>query len=311
MRILLIASANNWDGQPAPFILEQAESIINLGYDVEFYNIKGKGWRSYLKHAGILKAYLEDNSFDIIHAHFVWSALVAVLQRKVPVVATFHGSDLCELPLRLVSRFIVYPLAKHCIVVNNKMQRYLPARKTSVVPCGVDIDLFSPMNKTESRETLGLNSDKLYVLFSSKFSRPEKNYSLAKAALSNINRKVEIIEFDGYNREQSARLYSAVDLLLLTSVHEGSPQVIKEALACNCPIISTDVGDVKAIMGETVKCFTCNFDSAEISNRIEQILSHPTRTNGRERLMTLNLSLAETAQKIAAVYLVVLKMAKL
>jgi teichuronic acid biosynthesis glycosyltransferase TuaC len=307
MRILFVASANNWNNQAAPFIVEQAESLIKLGHKVEFFHIKGKGWLSYYQHIGKLKSFLKVDHFDLIHAHFVWSALVAVFQRIVPVIVTFHGSDLYKLDLRLVSRLFVYPFARHCIVVNNKMKSDLPFRKTSVIPCGIDTTIFIHLDKSIVRTALGLDVDKQYILFSSRFSRPEKNFALAKEAIAGLKKEVEIIEFDGYSREQSALLYSAVDLLLLTSLHEGSPQVIKEALACNCPIVSTDVGDVKTLVGDTDNCYVCTFDSIEICERVEQILANPIRTNGRGRLMKMSLSLPETALKINAVYQQVLR----
>jgi teichuronic acid biosynthesis glycosyltransferase TuaC len=302
MRVLVVASANNWGNQAAPFIMEQAESLKKLGHEIDFFFVRGKGWLSYLKHAARLRAFLQGKRFDLVHAHFVWSALISVVQRQVPVVVTFHGSDLAEPLLRMVSSRLAYPLAKYCIVVNEKMRHYLPTRKTTVIPCGIDTKLFTPLDKAEARRKLGLDEVEKYILFSSRFDRPEKNAFLAHKATTDSGTDARLIEFNGYTREQSALLYSAVDLLLLTSLHEGSPQVIKEAMACNCPIVSTDVGDVKEMIGNTENCHICSFDDSEIAATIAKALSSGDRSDGRERLLRLGLSLEEIAAKIIFVY---------
>ncbi len=302
MRVLFVASANNWGNQAAPFITEQAESLKKLGHEIDFFLVRGKGWLSYIKHAARLKAYLKGNRYDLVHAHFVWSALISVVQRQVPVVVTFHGSDLAEPLLRMFSLLLVYPLARSCIVVNDKMRHYLPTRKTTVIPCGIDTILFTPLDKAEARRKLGLDKDAKYILFSSRFDRPEKNAPLAHKAVSASGTNARLIEFDGYTREQSALLYSAVDLLLLTSLHEGSPQVIKEAMACNCPIVSTDVGDVKGMIGNTENSYICSFDATEIAAKIAKALSSGNRSNGRERLLHIGLSLEEIAARLNNVY---------
>jgi glycosyltransferase involved in cell wall biosynthesis len=307
MRVLFVASANNWGNQAAPFITEQAESLKTLGHEIDFFLVRGKGWLSYIKHAARLKAYLKGNRFDLVHAHFVWAALISVVQRQVPVVVTFHGSDLAEPLLRMFSLLLVYPLARSCIVVNDKMRHYLPTRKTTVIPCGIDTKLFAPLDKAEARRKLGLDKDAKYILFSSRFDRPEKNAPLAHKAVSASGTNARLIEFDGYTREQSALLYSAVDLLLLTSLHEGSPQVIKEAMACNCPIVSTDVGDVKGMIGNTENSYICSFDATEIAAKIAKALSSGNRSNGREGLLHLGLSLEEIAARINSVYDYVMK----
>ena len=90
----------------------------------------------------------------------------------------------------------------------------------------------------------GLKREEIYGLFSSNFSNKVKNYQLAKKALKHLNKKIHLIELVGYNRDEVNILLNAVDFLLMTSISEGSPQIIKEAMACNCPIITTDVGDV-------------------------------------------------------------------
>jgi len=303
LRILIVARANKYSNELSPFVIEQAESLCSFENEIEYFKISGKGWRSYLIHIFKLRRYLSQQKFDIIHAHYVWSAIVAVSQRFVPVVATFHGSDLNRLESRIISNVIVYPLASRCIVVNEKMRKYILSKKTVCIPCGVDIELFKPVEKNFARNTLNMKSDIHYILFCSSFNRKEKNAELAKKAVSLLkNRNVILIEFKGYTRDQAVLLFSAVDLLLMTSLYEGSPQVIKEAMACNCPIVSTDVGDVKYVIGETANCYICNYDPFEIASRIDLLLSNQFRTDGRERIIKLGLTIDIIANKINNIY---------
>jgi len=306
MRILIVASANNRKEGATPFIREQAESLKQLSHDVEFFLIVGKGWLSYLLHIMKLRKYLKNNTFDFIHAHFVWCGVVAICQRRIPVITTFHGCDLNRIDLRRISRFIVYPFSTKCIVVNKNMMKFLPAKKTVWIPCGIDIDIFTPITKKKAREMLGWDDQSKYILFSSKFSRPEKNVDLANSAIELAKKSntfgVSLIEFKGFSREQTILLYSASDLLLLTSLREGSPQVIKEAMACNCPIVSTDVGDVSWIVGDTANCYITGFNPEEICNKIVTVLSGKGRSNGRERMQTLNLSIGSIASRLDDLY---------
>ena len=105
--------------------------------------------------------------------------------------------------------------------------------------------------------------------------------------------------------------YNSADLLLLTSFHEGSPNVIKEAMACNCPIVSTDVGDVKRLFGEYTRClYIHSFDPIDVAEKIKQASSSAKKhgqTNGRERIIELGLDSNTIAEKIIEVYNEVLK----
>lgn len=112
-----------------------------------------------------------------------------------------------------------------------------------------------------------------YILFSSSFEIKEKNYSLAKAAVENLGlENLELIELKNYSRDEVSLLFNAVDVALMTSTSEGSPQFIKEALACNCPIVSTDVGDVKDMISGIKSCFITSFNPIDVSAKIKLAL---------------------------------------
>ena len=103
-----------------------------------------------------------------------------------------------------------------------------------------------------------------------------------------------------YKRHEVNFLLNACDLLLMTSIREGSPQVIKEAMACNCPIVSTEVGDVKDIIGNTKGCFITSHDPIDVAKKIQLALDFGKRTNAREKIKHLDINII--ADKINNIY---------
>ena len=140
------------------------------------------------------------------------------------------------------------------------------------------------------------------ALFSSSFDRVEKNYPLAKKSVE-LGGGVRLIELGkGYSKHEINKLYNACDLLLMTSIREGSPQVIKEAMACNCPIVSTDVGDVKELIGNTEGCYITSYDPEDVAENIKIALELGKRTKGRDRIIFMGLDSDSTAKKIINSY---------
>ena len=108
-----------------------------------------------------------------------------------------------------------------------------------------------------------------------------------------------------FSREKVAVLLSASDLMLLPSLSEGSPQIVKEAMACNCPIVATDVGDIKEILGDTEGCYITKFDPIDLAEKITLALNFGKRTNGRVRME--NYDNKVIADKIFNIYKVAAK----
>ena len=142
-----------------------------------------------------------------------------------------------------------------------------------VIPCGVDIKRFYPMDKQTCREALGMKQDKICILFSKEFADYVKNYPLAKAAVEGLNKDAELLEFYGYNRDQVPMLYSAVDCGLLTSFTEGSPQFVEEAIACGCPVVSTDVGDAAEVINGVKNSFISTYEVEDVVSKLQQAIS--------------------------------------
>ncbi len=300
MKVLYICREKS--GKIAPFIVEQVEAIVRLGVETDYFTIDKQGIKGYLKSRKALFQKINDFQPTIIHAHYGLTGLLANLQRKVPVVTTYHGSDINNDKAFFFSKMSIF-LSKFNIFVTNKNRRKAKVKNNfALVPCGVDIELFKPKNKIECRKYLSLDKDKKYVLFSSSFDNQIKNPELAKEVVQNL-RNVELLELKGYQREEVALLMNAVDCVLMTSYTEGSPQFIKEAMACNCPIVSVDVGDVKEVVEGVERCFVCDsHDKDCLVTKVENILKSEQRTNGREKIIQLKLGNNHIANKIYSIY---------
>ena len=165
---------------------------------------------------------------DIIHAHYGLSGLFANFQRKVPVVITFHGSDINFPKIRPFS-LLAARLSHYNIFVSEKLARKARARKKYVIqPCGVDFNTFYPVDKELARKTLSLWPEKKYILFSGSFNNRIKNAGLAKKAIEILSDKIELIELKGYSREDVNLLFNA-----LLSIVALPPNKLASALAEN------------------------------------------------------------------------------
>jgi teichuronic acid biosynthesis glycosyltransferase TuaC len=201
MKVLVVCSHNS--GRVSPFIEEQVNSLRKRGIEVDYFTIEGKGITGYLKNMSGFQKSIVDFKPDLIHAHYGLSGLFANMQRTIPVVTTFHGSDVNEKPLRILS-FCAMLLSGYSIFVSNELAGLMNfKRRYSVISCSVDTDLFFPVSKSESRNKLNIPVDKKIVLFSSSSVHHIKNYPLAQAAIAQLD-NVQLVELEGYSREQLA-----------------------------------------------------------------------------------------------------------
>lgn len=282
MKVLVVASGNA--NFISPFILDQVSALKKKGITIDFFLIKGKGVIGYIKNYKPLIKKINGFKPDIIHAHYGLSGLISSFQNRTKVVTTFHGSDINMKKTRFFSK-ISNILSSKSIFVSYDLAIKLDQKRPIVIPCGVDMDIFYPIDKNIARGKLKMSFEKKYVLFSSHFSDIVKNYPLAKKSISLISDvKIELIELKGYKREEVALLMNAVDTVLMTSLSEGSPQFIKEAMACNTPIISVDVGDVKDVVKDTKSCFITKRNPADIASKIREVLIFNGKTNGRSNI---------------------------
>ena len=131
-----------------------------------------------------------------------------------------------------------------------------------------------------------------------------KNAPLAKEVVSLMqDDNVELLELKGYSREEVTLLMCAADAFLMTSFTEGSPQVIKEAMACGCPIVSVDVGDVKERVDGVAGCYVANTrEPKELAELIRKALAFEGKTKGREKIIMDGLDNRQVAKELLSIY---------
>lgn len=248
MKVLVVTNLYPTQDRPfmSPFVKEQVESMRecypDLTIDVRVIEGVMPKW-AYLREIFLLPIAVKKGKYDIVHAHFGLT-LISTLFVRVPVVITFHGSDLLVKPTKYVSRFLA-PMASKVIVVAQNLKESLGYGEK--IPCGIDTRKFLLPQKYGDKSAPS-NSGKLKVLFPSDPGRKIKDYDLFKAICHELEKrgnKIEEVHLVNIDREKVQELYWECDLMLLTSISEGSPTVIKEAIAAKLPFVSVNVGDVK------------------------------------------------------------------
>ena len=305
MRVLVVCRYK--EGLPdhaAPFVMEQMRALQVTGVACRQFLVKGGGVRGYLKQLGPLKEAIGAFHPDVIHAHYGLCGVLATLQHEVPVVTTFHGSDVNDRATLPFSRMAMRRSAWSVFVSRRIMEKARPKNRFSVLPCGVDFNALQLTEKEEARQRLGLDRERRYVLFAGAFDVAVKNASLAREAVALLNDpSVELLELKGYSREEVTLLMCAADVLLMTSLNEGSPQVIKEAMVCGCPIVSVNVGDVGERIGDVEGCYLAQTrEPQEIVSLLEKALAFMGKTEGREKAIADGLENCQVANELMKIY---------
>ena len=302
MRVLVVASYNR--GRFAPFIKEQAESLQATGCEIEFFGLQGKGLRGYLKNLPALILKIKAFQPDVVHAHYGLSGLFANLQRKVPVVVTYHGSDINKKSVMRFSKISMWLSARNIFVSRKTLEIANPKKKYELLPCGIDLTDLQLTIKVEAKQQMHLDANRKYILFAGAFDNEVKNAFLAKKSVALLNdENIVLIELKGYSRDEVTLLMCAADAFLMTSFTEGSPQVVKEALACGCPIVSVEVGDVKERVDGIAGCYVADTrEPKELAELIQKALSFEGKTKGREKIIADGLDNRQVAEKLVRIY---------
>jgi len=305
MRVLIIHSINNSGSiENYNFIQDQANALKNKGIEIDFFGIKGKGFLGYLSNRRAYIQKIHQFKPDIVHAHYGLSGALAILQHKIPVVVTFHNGETLSFLGNLISSFVSLFSSYNIFVADHIRNSFYVKRSEnfSILPCGVDLHLL------EDQKNISLENDKIHILFGGSFSNERKNVLLARNALSLIKRKdIDLIELKGWSRQEVFMLLKQVNCLLLTSKSEGSPQIIKEALACNCPIVSTNIADIEMLVDGVDGCFLTTLDPIDVAEKIEKAIAFASRTEGIRQIEKLGLDNGSIAEKLIAIYNKVLK----
>lgn len=303
MKILFVCSGNRNNG-PSEVVLNQYQSLVKLGLIMDIYTIKGKGILGYLKNIRPLKQKIIKNNYDVIHAHYSLTGIVASLAHAKPLVVSLMGSDAhLKGLLKKLTLFYHGKSWDTTILKAIEMNEHLNLDSFIVMPNGVDTDRFKPMEKNEARKILNFSFTKKLLVFVANPERPEKNYKLAQDAMSLFKTKdVELITVYNVPNAKVPVYLNAADALILTSTYEGSVNVIKEAMACNTPIISTDVGDVRVNISGLENCYLSNEDPKDFALKVDLVLNSNQRSNGRVQLIKHQLDSVSVANKLKEEY---------
>jgi glycosyltransferase involved in cell wall biosynthesis len=321
MRILMVTSQLPTPAQPGSMapVARQIESVRALGAEVEVLEIRGVKRLKYLQSLAVLRSLA--TSVDLIHAHYGYCGWVARSQLSKPVVVSFMGDDLLGTPdvtgrARPFSRWVVQAdcwLARTVdavIVKSAEMARIIAPVKVHIIPNGVDLRVFRPIDARAARGLIGLADNKRYILFPGRPEEPRKGFALAQAAVKETaertNEPLELISLWGVAPYKVPLYMNACDAMVLTSFWEGSPNVVKEAMACNLPVVSVPVGDVPELLADVDGCSVCPREVEALAVALVKVLGRIQRTNGRVALERKGLDLLSVARKLMNVYVDVL-----
>lgn len=301
MKILIVARFKEHGF--APFVIEQVSALKKNGVECRFFPVSSNGVMGYLKQLPELKRVIKTFKPDVVHAHYGLCGLFANLQRIVPVITTYHGSDINKQNVLKLSKISIRLSAYNIFVSQKIIDIAKPKKNYALIPCGINLDDYPIIEKIEARKQMGFEGNKKYVLFAGAFDNKVKNAPLAKEAVTLLNDKnVQLLELKGYTRKQVAILMQAVDAFLMTSFTEGSPQVIKEALVCGCPIVSVDVGDVKERVEGVDGCFVAKRDADDLASCLKKAIAFGKRTNGKDAIVRDGLTNDTVALHLNEIY---------
>lgn len=324
MRILAVTNMYPTLEHPTvgTFVEQQIQGLRRIGLDIEVLCIqRNERGRGVYRHLGeTIRSKIKTFNPDIVHAMYggIMAERVTRLVSDRPVVVSFCGTDLLggtffRFLKRLTVQFNVFAShlaarrADAIIVKSNNLKTALPSGidlgKVSIIPNGVDLETFRPLVRTECCRKLGWNTEEFHMLFTDRTSRPRKRIELAQAALKILLRKgipAKLQQLTGVPHREVPWWLNASNVLLLTSFHEGSPNVVKEALACNRPVVSMDVGDVSEQIAGIEGCYLSPPDPGVLADTLLKVYNGPALVEGKKAM--LDLSLESIAQKVLDVY---------
>jgi teichuronic acid biosynthesis glycosyltransferase TuaC len=288
-------------------IRAQADSIINTGIDIEYFTISKGGISGYLKAIIRLRKQLRTIDYDLVHAHYSFSGILVSLVSNKPVITSLMGSDIKKhFFMRLILHYFYQFSWDEIIVKSKKMKDELKFAKSFIIPNGVDLKMFYEIDKNETKKRVKFDKKINLIFLSFEKISKVKNYDLARKAFDSIKYSDKALHIvSNIEHNQLLYYYNAADAIILTSFSEGSPNVIKEAMACNCPIVSTAVGDVQEVIGNTEGCYIASFDPSDVAEKIQMAIEFSIikgRTNGHQRIIELGLDSNSIAKRIVEVY---------
>jgi teichuronic acid biosynthesis glycosyltransferase TuaC len=304
MRVLAVT--NMWPTEEAPqfgvFVKRQVEELGRLGVDIDVVFVNGRASRlNYARGFPETRERLHRHRYDLVHAFYVFSGVIARAQRRCPVVLTHTGIEVLEgwqAPLS----WVVSRLVDGVVVRSEEMKRRLRLPDAAVIPSGVDLELFHPLPREDARRALGLATEARIVLFVGE-QRPEKRLDVIEGAVARLRREngcVELVKVSGKPQNEIVRYLNAADVLVLASEREGSPGVVKEALACDVPVVSSAVGDVPELIRRSEGSYLAERTPEDFAEKLRRVLADGGRASGRAAVA--HLGWPEVTRSLLEVY---------
>ncbi len=275
------------------FVYDQVRALKTLeGITVEVETIAGGSPQAYVLAARDLRRRLHGRAFDVVHAHFGLSAWPALAVPSPVHAVTLHGTDL-ENPRSRAITVAALPLLDLVGVVSEELRERVPvwaparARRrgsgVQVLPCGVDLERFRPLDRREARRSLGLDQDGRYVLFGADPARPEKRYDLARELVDAAAApRPKLLALGAVDPERVPLWVNAADAVLVPSDREGFGLAVLEALACDVPVLATPHGVAPEALAGVEGTHCGEFSLTEWSGALARLLALPDpRVRGR------------------------------
>lgn len=319
LRLLFIAPGA-LTGSHLPFVRREAQALAAAGHKVELYGFDNRSylpWR-FVAQALALRAAVRRFRPDVVHAQFgKFNALLAAWAAgRAPLVITFRGTDInrnfkyssVRAALGVLASQLAAFFARGVVCVSGEILAKVWARggrRCIVMPTGVDLRAFVPSDRAAARAQLRLDPRERVVLFNAGRNPEVKDPDLAAAAVAEARRligPVRLLVLDGTAPPEQVPTYmNAADCLILTSRTEGSPTVVQEAMACNLPVVSVDVGDVRERLRGVDACVVARSrEASELGAALAEVLRAPRRSDGRAHAAALDV--AAIAARLARFY---------
>lgn len=299
MKVLYVLSGNSTKSSLLMFVKMEAQFLVkNKDFEYDIFLIKGKGVIGYLKNFRRLIIKINEYKPNVINANYGFSALLSCLQRKVPVVSTFHGSDIHKNRFNLFCSKIAMKLSVFNIFVSKdiyKQSKY-KGTKYAIISAPLDLSEIFYIDRKKARYSLGLSQTKKYVLFSSFFNNPVKNAQLAIDSVSQID-NCELIELKNFSRTEVNLYLNACNLQLTTSYRESGPMIVKEAITCGTPVVSTPVGEVPLLINDLDGNYICTYSTTSVVYYINKVLTEDKRTLRRNLIKDLGMDIESVSNK--------------
>jgi glycosyltransferase involved in cell wall biosynthesis len=304
------------------FVEQQIKSLTQIGLDVDvmFVDRAQAGMRAYLPLGRKIRDRVAKCHPDVVHIMYggVMADEVTRTIQDRPTVVSFCGSDLLGETLsgsvrKLISEYGVlasYRAARRAtgIVVKSKnlenaLPTYVRRSKVRIIPNGIDLERFKSLDRDQCRNRLGWDPNTFHILFPANSGDPVKRPKLAQAAVDAFQRmriRAEMHYLRGVPNNEVPVWLNGSNVLLVTSQHEGSPNIVKEALACNLPIVSVDVGDVSERVEGIEGCHIGLPDPHDLAVKLSLVHSGKGRIAGRVKMQEF--SLERIALRLKKVY---------